>query len=108
VGDQRQLAATLLSTAKVRQRQGDTEAAMDCLECSRVVFRKLGDQRGEARALDDLGTILFSKGDSAAGAAAWRQAHAILDKLSSPEAAAGVAARLAAAGASSEEVPGTT
>jgi hypothetical protein len=72
-----------------------------------AVFRKLGDQRGEARALDDLGTTLMSKGDTAGGTAAWQQAYSLFDQLGSPK-AAGVAERLAATGGPEAGEPETT
>jgi tetratricopeptide (TPR) repeat protein/transcriptional regulator with XRE-family HTH domain len=78
----RHLEANSLNTLGVIQwRMGRSAAATSCQRRSLHIFRELGDRRGEAVALRDLGDALCAAGDHGRAAAAWEEALAIGEAL---------------------------
>jgi tetratricopeptide (TPR) repeat protein len=67
--------ATLLNRiGRVLSRWGRWEEALDHLDRSREVYRELGDEQGQARALVGRGIVFHEQGDYDAAAAAYEEA----------------------------------
>src|SRR5439155_3843956 len=70
----------------VYERLGRYEEAIACQQDSLTICRELGDRRGEAEALRDLGDALRATGRSSEAVAGWREAPTICEALEIPEA----------------------
>jgi tetratricopeptide (TPR) repeat protein len=69
------------------ERVGRYPEAITCQQDSLIIKRQLGDRRGEAEGLRDLGDALHALGRHDDARAAWQQALTIYEQLQIPEAA---------------------
>ena len=91
-------AATWNSLGYAHHELADHQQAAICYQRSLGLYRELGDRYFEAGALDRLGDVHLSAGDSGAARRAWAQALRILEEIDHADASS-VRAKLTSANA---------
>jgi tetratricopeptide (TPR) repeat protein len=86
LGHQEGVAACLDSLGYIHRQLGSYREAISFGQRSADLYRELGDQFNQANTMVRLGDSLAQGGDSAAADRVWRQALAIFEAISHPEA----------------------
>ena len=80
LGDIRGAAIARVGVAKIRERRGDYQAALNGLRESHEVLERVGDRVWEGVALSALGSVYMRSGDTAATVEYWERALAALQR----------------------------